>query len=136
MDLSQLQRISDLKFQRSEQDLVKLRLKEASLRTELNRLKELRYETHSLPPEDAQMRAIGGDIIWLQWLASNQRRLNIELAQVLAQKEALVTRHRVANGKKIVTDALNDRQTEAAQKERAKASLRNAIEASLVNKGQ
>ncbi|WP_299607882.1 hypothetical protein [uncultured Tateyamaria sp.] len=131
MNLFQLQQISDLKFRQSEQALTKLQSREATLRNELLRLQGLAHETNSQPASDAELRSIGGDIIWLRWLADSRRKLNIELAQVLAQKEALVARHRVANGKKIVTDALFDKQQASSKKEKADRALAKAIETSV-----
>lgn len=135
MDLFQLQQMSDLKFRQSEQALTKLRSREAALRAELHRLQSLAYETNSLPASDTELRAIGGDVIWLKWLANSRRQLNIELAQVLAQKEALASQHRVANGKKIVSDALLEQQQASVRKKKASRSLDQAIEASLTRSG-
>lgn len=105
-DLEQLKLLAALKFRRSEQALLGILARENALRSELLRLRGLAHETLSQPYEHTQMRGIGGDVIWLKWLEREQRRLNIELAQVLAQKESLLAQHRHAHGQKIVSDEL------------------------------
>ncbi|WP_299047541.1 hypothetical protein [uncultured Tateyamaria sp.] len=132
MDLRQLKQISDLKYQKSEQAIAKLRGRESALRSELSRLQSLAHETHKTPVQDAELRSIGGDVIWLKWLASEQRKLSIELAQVLAQKENLMVQHRTASGKKAVSDALLERSQHKARKDQVKRSLDEAIDASVV----
>ncbi len=131
MNWFRLKQISDLKFQHSEQAVSKLRAREASLRWELARLQGLAHETHCQPASDSELRAIGADIIWLKWLENSRRRLNIELAQVLAQKEELVAQHRKANGKKLVTDALSEKQQLDRQRLRKTHALNEAVETSL-----
>lgn len=134
MNLQQLKNVSDLKFCKSEQALAKLRSREATLRRELSRLQELAYETHSLPDSDIELRSIGGDIIWLKWLTDSRRKLNMELAQVLAQKETLAQQHRLANGKKTITDALCERSQVASQKVKAERALDEMVAAYLASK--
>jgi hypothetical protein len=53
-----------------------------------------------------QARAIGADVIWMKWLGQTQRQLNVILAQVLAQKEVLMERHRHAHGRKAAAEKL------------------------------
>lgn len=132
MDLFQLQKISELKFQQSERAVSKLRTREASLRTELTRLQDLAHETHCQPASDTELRAIGGDIIWLKWLSDSRRRLNIELAQVLAQKELVMAQHKKANGKKAVSDTLHEQQLQDQRKQKTAYALDQAINTALV----
>lgn len=132
MDLEQLKTLSELKYQHSQQELSGLLARENTLRSELTRLRTLTHDTQSQPPEQAQMRMIGGDVIWLKWLGQAQRNLNIELAQVLAQKEALMERHRRAHGRKMVAERLADQSGQARRQEKQQAQLAKAIEHSLL----
>ena len=70
MKLAHLKQISDLKYQKSELAIAKILGRENTLRAELKRLQGLAHQTHSMPASDAELRAIGGDVIWLQWLAA------------------------------------------------------------------
>lgn len=132
MDLDQLKTLSDLKYQHSRQALSGLLARENALRTELVRLRTLTHETQTQPPEQAQMRMIGGDVIWLKWLGQVQQKLNIELAQVLAQKENLMTQHRTAHGRKMVAERLSDQQIEHHRQSKRKTQMDNAIDHSLL----
>ncbi|WP_189367014.1 hypothetical protein [Tateyamaria omphalii] len=131
MDWSQLRQISELKFRQSEQAMSKLKVRETSLRSELARLQSLAQETHAQPASDSELRAIGADIIWLKWIENSRRKLNIELAQVLALKEDIAARHRKTNGEKLVTEALSEKQRLGRQRLRRERTLNQAIETSL-----
>jgi len=133
MDLEQLEHLTELKFRKSEQAVSQLLVRENELRRELSRLRELARETHSHPPGDAQLRAIGGDVIWLRWIGQTQRALNIQLAQVLAQKERLMGEYRRAHGKKLVAEALLDAQTSEKRAAHQKHELENAIEQAVAH---
>lgn len=113
MDFEMLHQLCDLKYRNSQQKLAVIVERENALRAELAKLRGFVTETRSLPAEQAQMRAIGADVIWMQWVARSQSRLNIELAQVLAQKEGLIVQHKRAFGK---THAAQSLANEAKQK--------------------
>ncbi len=132
MDLDQLKMLSDLKFQNSQKALSDLLIRENILRAELSRLRQLARETQSQPPEQEQMRLIGGDVIWLQWLGQTQQRLNNELAQILARKEMLIDRHRRAHGRKIVSQKIAEQEADARNKAKRKGQLDSAINHALL----
>ena len=132
MDLDQLRTLSELKFQRSQQAVSGLLQRENALRAELVRLRGLAQETQTQPPEQAQMRMIGGDVIWLKWLGRAQQELNMELAQVLAKKEALAAQHRKNHGRKMVAERLADREIEERRQSKQKLQLDKAINHSLL----
>lgn len=132
MDLNQLQKLTDLRKQRSHAKLADLLDQEARLRADLARLRTMARETQSAHPEHAPLRAIGGDVIWLKWVSETTRQLNTELAQVLAKKEALMDAHKRAVGKDAVARNLaNDEQIRKRAAHR-KAELNKAIEQSLL----
>lgn len=131
MDIEQLRTLTDLKVKHSQQALSELQARENVLRNELERLRNLTRETQAQPPQQEQMRAIGGDVIWLQWLGRTQKTLNMELAQVLAQKEGLMAQHRHANGRKMAADQLALQEADKRRRAKLQAQLDAAIDHSL-----
>ncbi|MEM6309051.1 MAG: hypothetical protein AAF754_03295 [Pseudomonadota bacterium] len=127
MDLDQLKTISALKHQRSQKALTDVINRENELRHELDRMRLLARQTQAQDPEDAQLRAIGGDIIWLKWVASVQKELNVSLAGILAQKEALLVRHRHETGRKIVAEKLANQNRITRSIRDNEAQLQSAI---------
>ncbi|WP_299728761.1 hypothetical protein [uncultured Tateyamaria sp.] len=131
MDLEQLKTLSALKYQHSQQALSGLIKRENELRAELERMRAFARTTQAQEPEHAQMRAIGADVIWLGWVGKAQRELNIALANVLAQKEALMAQHRRANGRKIVAEKLADQEASAVRKSKAAVRMQSAIDSTV-----
>lgn len=131
MDLGQLRSLMEMKAQHTQQALAELQARENALRSELDRLRTLTRETQAQPLEQEQMRMIGGDVIWLQWLGHAQQGLNIELAQVLAQKEGLMLQHKRANGRKIAADHLANKDADTRRRAKQKNQLDEAIDQSL-----
>lgn len=127
MNFDDLKRLTALKFQSSQQALTEVLGQERTLRAELDRLSTLARETQSQPPEHAQMRAMGGDVIWLKWIGDSQRHLNIRLAQTLAQKEMVMAQHAKVHGRKLVAEHLADQTQDTGRKRRKEAFLRSAI---------
>ncbi|MEM6565470.1 MAG: hypothetical protein AAF665_13540 [Pseudomonadota bacterium] len=127
MDLDQLKTISALKHQRSQKALTDVINRENELRHELDRMRLLARQTQAQDPEDAQLRAIGGDIIWLKWVAKVQKELNVSLAGILAQKEALLVRHRHETGRKIVAEKLANQNRITRSIRDNEAQLQSAI---------
>jgi chaperonin cofactor prefoldin len=106
LNLDQLHQLSELKYHHSQQQLSKILKRETALRAKLTRLGGYVSEINSLPAEQAPMRAIGADLVWLRWITKTQASLNIELAQVLAEKEWHIDRHKLAFGKVQVSESL------------------------------
>ena len=132
MNLDQLKTLSDVKYQHSKRSLSVLLARENELRTELKRLRSLARETLVQSPDQVQTRAIGADVIWMKWLGQTQRHLNTALAQVLAQKEALMTQHRRAHGRKIVAENLANQALDTRAKNKRSDHLQTAIDQSLI----
>lgn len=131
MDLEQLKVLATLKYQHSQKALSDILKRENELRAELQRMRVLVQKTQAQDPEDAQLRSIGGDIIWLKWIGKVQRELNISLAGILAQKEALMGRHRLETGRKIVAEDLAEQEQVTRRNKRLKAKLESAISINL-----
>ena len=132
MDLDQLHQLSALKYHHSQQQLSEILRRENALRTELIKLRGYVSQMNSLPAEQAQMRAIGADVIWLRWVTKTQASLNIELAQVMAQKEGHMARHRMALGKVQVSQSLALADKEKLARSRRDKALAAIIEQTLI----
>lgn len=128
MDLRTLQTLTELKYQKSLSGLSDILAREAKLRGELAQLRRHTVEAQSLPVAAHSMRNIGADVIWLQWVAKATRSLNIELAQVLAQKESLLANQRRALGRRTVAANLASDADTRKQAERKASALQRAIE--------
>lgn len=132
MDFDQLHQLCDLKYRNSQQKLAAILERENSLRAELEKLRGYVEETRSLPTEHAQMRAVGADIIWMRWVTTTQSRLNIELAQVLAQKEGHIAQHKRAFGKTQAAQSLAKADKEKLARHRRDQALAQAITQSVL----
>lgn len=132
MDFDQLHKLCDLKYRNSQQKLAAILERENSLRAELEKLRGYVEETRSLPTEHAQMRAVGADIIWMRWVTTTQSRLNIELAQVLAQKEGHIAQHKRAFGKTQAAQSLIKADKEKLARHRRDQALAQAITQSVL----
>lgn len=131
MNYDQLQKLSDLKYQQSQQQLAAILQRETTLRAELTKLRGFVTETRCMPPEHAQMRAVGADVIWMRWVTTTQARLNIELAQVLAHKEGHMARHRRAFGKAQAAQSLAKAEHERLARNKRDQALAQAIDQSV-----
>ncbi|MEP1962580.1 hypothetical protein [Tateyamaria sp.] len=131
MDLDQLKTLSELKFQHSLRSVSYLLAREDKLRVEIARLRTLTRETQTQPPEQEKMRMIGGDVIWLQWLGKTLRQLNMELAQILAQKETLLAQHRRTHGRKMTAERLTGQEIGKQLQSKQKIILDQIIDHSL-----
>ncbi|MEO1732545.1 MAG: hypothetical protein AAFR45_02790 [Pseudomonadota bacterium] len=127
MDLDHLHHLMQLKARRSDQELARIAAREAHLRAELSRLRTLAMETYAQSAQDAPLRAIGADVVWLKWLSSSQKRLGAELAQTLARKDAHMAKHKRAYGTRDVSRALAD----AHHDERARQRMNQQLSATL-----
>jgi hypothetical protein len=132
MDYDQLHQLSALKYRHSQQQMAEILTRENALRAELIKLRGHIVETHALPPEQSQMRAIGADVIWLRWVTRTQNRLNIELAQVMAQKEGHIARHRKAFGKMQVSRSLAEGERERRLNALRDHALARAIDQTVI----
>ena len=134
MDLETLKQLTDLKHQESLSGLSNILAREAQLRSEIQKLRDRAREAQALPVSAHSMQNIGADVIWLRWVASAMQRLNIELAQVLAQKETLLDKHKRTLGRKTVAENLFDQDRKHAKAKADKAALRTSIEIDLLRR--
>lgn len=57
-------------------------------------------------PQDAAMRLLGADLVWSEFIARNRRRLNGELAVIVAQKLTQMNMVRLSFGRYTAIDEL------------------------------
>ena len=88
-DLSELQQIEALRALKSSQVFGELLREEMRLREALKDLNEYRQQSCPDPMIAHEMRSIGADVAWRKWVDGQTATLNVELAQLLARKEAL-----------------------------------------------
>lgn len=83
-------------------------VEEADLRAKLARLDARIDQNKAAEAENHMMRAIGADLLWQGWTTRTRRQLNIELAQILARKSAVMDRIRVAFGRQQAVEFLRN----------------------------
>lgn len=132
--LQQLSKVADALFAKEQSKLAKLASREAGLREQIRKLAEHDQEARkSLAQSGAVMRHLGADLLWRKWQEDMLRKLNIELAQVMAQKLALAEQVRTAFGRQqavlqMVDDCkkqVADRNRKADEQRLARVELRS-----------
>ena len=124
--LKELEQLLDLKFRKKQFRYAKVLSHESRLREQLQRLDDQAKEAQK--SKDHKLRAIGADVIWKSWLDRTKRTLNMELAQVLAQKEGLKSGVRREYGKLLVGRELLVNQQMDEKKEHQKQALSKTVD--------
>jgi len=106
--LEKLNALLVMKLRLEERAYNKLRAREAAIRSDLERLST--QERDARKSTTVEMRAIGADISWQAWLGRSAASLNLQLAEILAQKENYVDQVRKAHGKVSMSEKLIDRE--------------------------
>lgn len=115
-----LARITDAVFRGHLAGLQRLAAEETLLRQTLSSLDEARKANSQADGSHIEMRALGADLLWDGWIMRQRMVLNMRLANLLVQKEALRGEMRKAFGRAMVAKNLSSA-------EQAKTrSLRNA----------
>ncbi|APG48726.1 hypothetical protein [Phaeobacter porticola] len=85
---------------------------EARVRSQLAKLDRQVNETREIANSDHAMKALGADLLWQSWHGRTRRQLNMELAQITAQKLRAMDKLRKAFGRKhaVETMATQERQ--------------------------
>ncbi len=100
--LNDLAELTDAIYQAELQKMAVLNKKEAMVRRKITDLETLRHDNQSLPQGQLTVvRQIGADVLWQGWVGRTRESLNIELAQILAQKEHLKSELQRAFGKQM-----------------------------------
>ncbi len=85
--LRQIEVLNELTFRKKQLAFFRILASENRLRAQLEHLSHL--EESSARSEMTPLQHIGADITWKTWLNRTRASLNMELAQILAQKERL-----------------------------------------------
>lgn len=125
-DLTDLQQITQAKYQRAQASMQMVQLEENRLRGLLQELTDKEKSGRDAMAEDSALQRTGGDVNWLRWVAHSRRILNMQLANVLVRKDVAFRALQAEFGKADVMDRLveNEVQTRRADKQ---ARLTNSI---------
>ncbi len=124
--LPQIQKLTEIKYQREQHLFKSIVAEETALRGELARLNEQEQAARQGDDETRPMRSIGADVIWLAWVGRAKTQLNLQLAQVLARKEHHLAAVRRAYGRVLVAGELCENEKKGRQTERAKRQMSTA----------
>lgn len=81
-------------------------VEEAELRAKLARLDARIAQNKGAESDTHMIRVVGADLLWQGWTTRTRRQLNIELAQILARKSAVMDRVRIAFGRQQAVEFL------------------------------
>jgi hypothetical protein len=130
--VDQLQKINELLK-------VKLRVQQNAYKKFLDRENRIRTDIAKLTEQskvaskgnDYQMRAIGADVIWQSWIGRSKSALNMQLAEILAQKSHYIEHVRIAHGKADIADKLLENRETARRKTKAQRELDGVLQQDL-----
>ena len=128
--LIEIETLLSLKFRNRQQVYARIVAEESRLRLQLAKLDGQVREAEAESTQN--LRAIGADVIWKRWVERAKTSLNLELAQVLAQKERLKASVRKEYGKVLVSQRLLEERREEDRRHAADRALDAAIEAHLL----
>ena len=125
--LAQIAEVVNANYEREQRQFAKLVAKEKQLRIALNKLDNMHRSSDVPDANITRMQAIGADVIWLAWVGRSKTALNIQLAQVLAQKEHLQSAVRKAYGKVLVVHQMQDQARADINSKLTKTQLETAV---------
>ncbi|WP_416914292.1 hypothetical protein [Seohaeicola sp.] len=123
--LQDVSSVMDAMYQSRVSGLQRLILQEAKLRDNLRRLDDMRETRAESALDDHAMRALGADLLWQGWLMRQRSEINMQLANLMVQKAALIDALRLAFGRSQVAATLVTNARNEAQAKRNKASDRD-----------
>lgn len=94
--------------------------REAELRGQLAKLDSQIRDTRTQADGDHSMRALGADLLWQGWHTRTRRELNMQLAQVTAQKLTAMDKLRAAFGRKHAVETMARDERKKVKQDRAK----------------
>lgn len=110
-------------FQAKEQSVeVKLRSIVSNERRLRNLLQELDQQVQKADvtiAEETSVRQVGADLAWSRWIGEQRKMLNMNLANTLVQKEAVLAELKEAFGKRAALGRVVDIQTQKLTRKRA-----------------
>lgn len=127
--LIEMEQLLELKYRNKQLSYTKVLSQETRLRNQLKKMDEQAREADA--SSSHTIKALGADVIWKSWLERTKRSLNMELAQVLVQKEGLKSAVRKEYGKLLVGRELLENQKAAEVDEQRKKMLADVIDCHL-----
>lgn len=104
--LEDVSKVLDAIYQSRVSGLQRLIIEEAKLRDSLRRLDDMRETGTAAAMQDQAMRALGADLLWQGWMTRQRTEINMQLANLLVQKAAMVDALRLAFGRSQVAVSL------------------------------
>ncbi|KXF88615.1 hypothetical protein [Phaeobacter inhibens] len=92
---------------------------EARVRGQLAKLDQQIKDSRELANSDHAMKALGADLLWQGWHSRTRRQLNMELAQITAQKLRAMDNLRKAFGRKHAVETMATQERQRVKKDRA-----------------
>ncbi len=124
--LSQMSKVTEALYLSEFRKVQDILAEEARLRGELRRLQEQSQDGQHHMSGDPSMRTVGADLLWQAWLMRTQRQLNIELSQVMANKEIAMGSVRKAFGRQSAVQSMHQKE-ETAHRHRARKRALQAL---------
>lgn len=119
--LEDVSKVLDAIYQSRVSGLQRLIIEEAKLRDSLRRLDDMRETGTAAAMQDQAMRALGADLLWQGWMTRQRTEINMQLANLLVQKAAMVDALRLAFGRSQVAVSLVSNARLEAKTERDRA---------------
>ena len=119
-ELDDLLHITQARYQKAQSALQAVQKEETRLRGLLSELLEKERSGREAMSQDNTLQRTGGDVNWMRWVAHSRRILNMQLANVLVQKEKAFRELQSHFGKADVLEKLAEQEAE-----RRRADLQN-----------
>lgn len=105
-DAARLRDLAEALYLREMRAIAGVLAEEAALRAALAGLDRQAAQAQTELDRDPAMKSVGADLMWQGWQTRTRRRLNIELAQVIARKLGGLDAVRTAFGRRQALDGI------------------------------
>lgn len=118
--LEQMAAVTEAQYLKEHAKVKPILDREAALRGQLAKLDAQIKETRAQADGDHAMRALGADLMWQGWHTRTRRELNMQLAQITAQKLSAMDKLREAFGRKHAVETMARDERKRVKQEKAK----------------
>jgi predicted nucleic acid-binding Zn-ribbon protein len=126
--LDQMTAVSEAQYLQEHAKVKPILDREAALRGQLSKLDSQIKETRAQADGDHAMRALGADLLWQGWHSRMRRELNMQLAQVTAQKLQAMDKLREAFGRKHAVETMAKDERKRVKQLKAKKLQENLLQ--------
>ena len=124
-DLENLRNATQALYLEAHSKVARILAKEAAVRNGLARLEEQNRGAGEPTNGVDSMQMIGADLLWNAWQYQTRQRLNVELAQIRAQRMELMDGVRLAFGRdQAILTLVEQQKTELAEKQEKRNTAR------------